>query len=78
MEAAKIAPSHNGGKILSTAQEKPVAVSTRQEVHSQGSSEDGHPAGGPEYPTDVKLFTILMSLGVSTFLVALASLNRDG
>jgi hypothetical protein len=59
--------------------EKEVSSSTVQEASDHSSSGNVSCVEEPEYPVGIKLFTILISLGISIFLVALVSfLNANG
>jgi hypothetical protein len=60
-------------------QEKGVFSSMVQDTSDHSSSGNVSCVEEPEYPAGIKLFTILISLGVSIFLVALVSFeNANG
>ena len=71
MDVAQSALSHSNEKTSSVAQVKSIVVSPAQDVDSQDGPNDVQPMDEPAYPTGAKRLTILLSLAVATFLVAL-------
>ena len=73
MEVVKSASSSNENNSFSK-QVKSIVVSKAQDVESKDDPSDIHKMdelGEPVYPTGVKRLTILLSLAIATFLVAL-------
>jgi hypothetical protein len=73
MEVAKSASSHSNEKGSSVAQ----VVSPAREVDSRDGPNDVQRTDEPIYPTGAKRLTILLSLAVATFLVALVSFRTE-
>jgi hypothetical protein len=59
------------------AQVKSVVVSPAQEVDGQDDPSDVQRTNEPIYPTGAKRLTILLSLAVATFLVALVGFRTE-
>ena len=59
------------------AQVKSIVVSLAREVDSQDGPSDVQRTDEPIYPTGAKRLTILLSLAVATFLVALVSFRTE-
>ena len=77
MEVAESASSHSIETDSSMAQVKSIVVSPAREVDSQDGPSDVQRMAEPIYPTGAKRLTILLSLAVATFLVALVSFRTE-
>ena len=77
MEVAESASSHSNETGSSMAQVKSIVVSLAREVDSQDGPSDVQRTDEPIYPTGAKRLTILLSLAVATFLVALVSFRTE-
>ena len=77
MEVAESASSQSNETDSSVAQMKSIMVSPAREVDSQDGQSDVQRTDEPIYPTGVKRLTILLSLAIATFLVALVSFRTE-
>jgi hypothetical protein len=77
MERTESASSHSSEKDSSTAQVESIVVLLAPEVDSQDGPSDAQRMDEPMYPTGVKRLTILLSLAIATFLVALVSSRAE-